>query len=159
MPSKTESRADVYTRVTNKIIADLERGVRTWTKPWSVTHTAGRITRPLRQSGQAYRGVNVLLLWAEAVANGYAAPIWMTYNQASALSAHVRKGEHGTMVVYAQRFTKTEVNNDGEQVEAEIPFLKAYTVFNVEQIEGLPQHCYAQPDRPLALTERSQPFI
>jgi antirestriction protein ArdC len=93
----------------------------------------------------------VLLLWVEAVANGYAAPIWMTYKQASALRAHVQKGEHGTMVVYAERFTKTEVNNDGEQVEAEIPFLKAYTVFNVEQIEGFPQHYYAQPDRPLAL--------
>ena len=155
MTSKPESRADVYTRATNKIIADLEQGVRTWTKPWSVTHMAGRITRPLRQSGQPYRGVNVLLLWAEAVANGYSAPIWMTYKQASALSAHVRKGEYGTMVVYADRIIKAEVNNDGEQVQAEIPFLKAYTVFNVEQIEGLPQQYYAQPTRPLPLTERS----
>ena len=108
MTSTTASRADVYTRVTNKIIAELEHRVRTWTKPWSMTHTAGRITRPLRQSGQPYRGVNVLLLWAEAVANGYAAPIWMTYKQSNALSGQVRKGERGTMVVYADRFTKRD---------------------------------------------------
>jgi len=93
-----ESRVDVYARVTNKIIADLENGVRTWMKPWSVSHTAAKITRPLRHSGVPYQGVNVLLLWAEASANGYAAPIWMTFKQATALGAHVRKGERATMV-------------------------------------------------------------
>jgi antirestriction protein ArdC len=56
--------ADIYTRVTSKIIADLEKGVRTWLKPWSVEHTAERITRPLRAKGQAYNGTNVLMLWS-----------------------------------------------------------------------------------------------
>lgn len=117
--SKTENRTDVYTRVTNKIIADLENGVRTWTQPWNVTHAAGRVTRPLRQSGTPYQGVNVLLLWPEAVERGYASPIWMTYKQAEALQAHVRKGERGSMVVYADRFTKTDVNDRGEQIGAD----------------------------------------
>src|ERR1043165_1360819 len=90
-------REDVYTRVTGKIIAALEQGVRPWAKPWSAEHAAGRITRPLRHNGTPYRGINVLLLWAEAVANGYAAPFWMTYRQAAALQAHVRKGERGSM--------------------------------------------------------------
>lgn len=152
--STNEIRTDVYSRVTNKIIADLENGVRTWMKPWSVTHTAGKISRPLRQTGEPYQGVNVLLLWSQALANGYVAPIWMTYKQAAALNAHVRKGEHGTMVVYADRFTKTETDESGAETTSTVPFMKAYTVFNVEQIEGLPQHYYATFENPLPLTTR-----
>jgi antirestriction protein ArdC len=85
----------------------------------------------------------------------------MTYRQASELKAHVRKGEHGSLVVYADRVTKTE-QVDGADVEREIPFLKAYTVFNVEQIEGLPERYFApQPTllKPLALHERAEAFF
>ena len=78
----SHDRKDVYTRVTERIISDLEQGIRTWMKPWSVEHTAGRITRPLRHNGTPYRGMNILLLWGEAMAKGYTAPIWMTYKQA-----------------------------------------------------------------------------
>ena len=55
---------DVYTRITNTIVADLEKGVRTWMKPWNAANTKGRITRPLRHTGEAYSGINILLLWA-----------------------------------------------------------------------------------------------
>ena len=136
----SETRPDLYTRVTARIVEDLQRGVRPWTKPWSAEHLAGRITRPLRSTGQPYSGINVILLWAEAVARGYTAPIWMTFRQALALGAAVRKGEQGSTVVYANRFTRTETDGQGHDVEREIPFLKAYTVFNVEQIDGLPAH-------------------
>lgn len=136
------TRPDLYARVTDAIIADLEQGVRTWTKPWSAEHLAGRISRPLRHCGQPYRGINVLLLWAEAVAKGYASPVWMTFRQALERGAHVRKGEHGATVVYADRITRTEAGEDGQDIEREIPFLKAYTVFNAEQIEGLPDDLY-----------------
>ena len=148
------NRKDVYTRVTDRIVADLEQGVRTWMKPWSAEHAAGKISRPLRHNGTPYRGMNVLLLWAEAVAKGYAAPSWMTFKQALEFNAHVRKGEHGSLVVYANSITKTETNDKGEDTEREIPFLKGYTVFNVEQIEGLPAHYYAKPENPLPLSER-----
>ena len=87
-----------------------------------------------------------MLLWGEAMAKGYASAMWMTYRQADELGAHVRKGEQGSMVVYADRFTKTETNDQGEEIEQDIPFMKAYTVFNVEQIEGLPAHYYAKPE-------------
>ena len=139
-------RSDLYTRVTERVIADLEQGVRPWLKPWNAGNTAGRITLPLRHNGTPYRGVNILLLWGEAMANGYSAPTWMTFRQALELNAHVRKGEHGSMVVYADRFTRKETDPDGNDVERDIPFLKAYTVFNVAQIEGLPAHYYAQPE-------------
>ena len=81
--SNTQRRTDVYTRVTDKIIADLENGVRTWMKPWSVTHTAGKITRPLRHSGDPVSGRQRSIALVGSRSNGYAAPIWMTYKQAT----------------------------------------------------------------------------
>jgi antirestriction protein ArdC len=140
---------DVYTRVTDKIIAELEKGERPWMKPWNAEHAAGKITRPLRHNGLPYAGINVLMLWVEAMEKGYSAPIWMTYRQAQEFGAHVRKGEKGALVVYANTITKTEQDKEtGEDVEKTIPFMKGYTVFNVEQIEGLPAHYTAKPERP-----------
>jgi len=139
-------KPNVYERVTQQIVQALEAGVLPWHQPWSVEHTAGRITRPLRANGVPYRGINVLMLWGEAVARGYATPIWMTFRQAQELGAHVRKGERGSLVVYASTITRTEEDTDtGEETERDIPFMKGYTVFNVEQVEGLPRHYYAEP--------------
>ena len=147
-------RKDVYTRVTDRIVADLEQGIRTWMKPWSVEHTAGRVTKPLRHNGIPYRGVNILLLWGEALSKAYAAPIWMTYKQAQETGGQVRKGEHGSLVIYANSVTRTETNEKGEDTEREIPFMKGYSVFNVEQVDGLPAHYYARPANSLPLSER-----
>jgi antirestriction protein ArdC len=160
--STATPRADLYTRVTERVILDLEKGVRPWLQPWNAGHSAGRITLPLRHNGIPYRGINILLLWGEAMANGYASPLWMTFKQALAIEAHVRKGEHGAMVVFADRFTRKETDPNGNDVEREIPFLKAYTVFNVSQIEGLPAHYYAQPEakaEKLQLIEHSERFF
>ena len=148
------SRADVYTRVTSRIVAELENGVRPWLKPWNAEHASGRITKPLRSNGQPYKGINVLMLWGEATAKGFACPIWMTYRQAQEFGAQVRKGEHGSLVVYADRIRKTGTDDNGDEVEREIPFMKGYTVFNCEQIEGLPEHFYARPSPPLPAPAR-----
>ena len=86
------TRADVYSRVTDRIIADLEQGVRPWLKPWNADNAAGRITRPLRHNGTPYRGVNVLLLWGEAMEKGYASNTWMTYRQAYRAQRPGQKG-------------------------------------------------------------------
>jgi antirestriction protein ArdC len=129
----------LYNRVTDAIIADLERGVRPWTKPWT-SGSAGPISRPLRHSGESYRGINVLLLWSEAFEHGYASPMWVTFRQALALGGHVRKGEHGATVVYANRIVREDADApEGEDGVRSIPFLKAYTVFNVTQIDSLPE--------------------
>lgn len=133
-----EHRADVYARITDKILEDLDKGVRPWMRPWSAANTTGRVTRPLRHTGEPYSGMNVLLLWSEGMARGYASPTWMTFKQSLELGGSVRKGETGTTVIYASRFTKTEADGRGGEVEKDIPFLKAYTVFNVAQIDGLP---------------------
>jgi len=150
----SNDRQDVYTRITDKIIADLEQGVRTWMKPWNAGNTAGRITRPLRHNGVAYSGINILMLWAEAMDKGFTAPIWMTFKQALELKANVRKREKGSLVVYANSITRTEEDDKGEESEREIHYMKGYTVFNVEQIEGLPEHYYGKPEAPATTVER-----
>jgi antirestriction protein ArdC len=143
-PTTSTQRSDLYTRVTERVVADLERGARPWLKPWTSGRT--RITRPRRHNGMPYRGVNVLLLWGEAIDRGYSAHLWMTYRQALELGAHVRQGEHGTTVVYADRIVRKDTDDAGHEVERAIPFLKAYTVFNVAQIENLPAHYVTQPE-------------
>ena len=155
MNSSKETRQDVYTRITAQIVADLERGVRPWVRPWNAEHAAGRITRPLRHNGQPYTGINILSLWASASALGFAAPIWMTYRQASTLGAQVRKGEKGSPVVYANSMTRHETDPDsGAEIERDIHFLKGYTVFNVEQIDGLPTQYHASASPRLDVPDR-----
>ena len=140
-------RMDVYEKITNQIVCELEKGVRPWLKPWNAEHAAGRITRPLRGNGVPYQGINVLMLWSAAMEKGFAAPIWMTFKQAGELKAHVRKGEQGSLVVYADKIIRSEADAaTGEATEHAIPFMKGYTVFNVEQIDGLPERFYAKAE-------------
>ncbi|MEA2898156.1 MAG: hypothetical protein QOJ84_3771 [Bradyrhizobium sp.] len=156
-------KKDIYSKITNQIVAELEKGVRPWLKPWNAEHAEGRITRPLRANGIPYRGINVVMLWSAAMEKGYAAPQWMTYQQALELNANVRKGETGTQVVYASKFTRTETDaGSGEETERDIPFMKGYTVFNVEQIEGLPAQFYPKPaprSEELLRIERAEAFF
>ena len=158
---------DIYTRVTAKIIADLERGELTWRKPWNAEHLAGRIHRPLRRCFTPYQGINVLLLWAAAVERGFASPHWMTYRQAQELGAQVRKGARGEIVVYAGSLTTEETRFDEGSGQwhsetAERRFLKSYVVFNTEEIDGLPE-TYAEPPAPprsdIARDDRLDAFV
>lgn len=139
-------KQDIYQKVTDKIIADLEQGELTWMKPWSAGNMDGRIMRPLRHNGQPYSGINILMLWSASLEGCFGSPYWMTFKQAKSLGAHVRKGERGNPVVYANTITKIEEQDDGSEEERAIPFMKAYTVFNVEQIDGLPEHYYVKPE-------------
>jgi antirestriction protein ArdC len=152
--SSTAKRVDVYTRVTNQIVAELERGVRPWLKPWNAEHAAGRISRPLRHNGDPYQGINVLMLWASAEMAGFHCPHWLTFQQAQQLGGFVRKGEHGSPVVFASTIKRSETTEEGAEIEAEIPFLKEYTVFNACQVEGLPERFYELASPPLESMER-----
>ena len=137
-------RADIYQEVTDHIISLLESGCR----PWSPSWTSGAATLPRRHGGEAYQGINILLLWSQAMRRGYRNPTWMTFKQALELGGNVRKGERGSMVVYAGSLTPKGGEDspaDGEG-ERRIPFLKRYVVFNVEQIEGLPEGKYPTPE-------------
>lgn len=160
--SSNVERQDVYTKVTNAVLASLEAGVRPWMKPWSAGHAEGRITLPQRHCGTPYRGINVLLLWGEAMEKGYVNQKWMTFRQAQELGGHVRKGEHGSLVVYANSVTKTEAGVNGEDVERDVHFMRGYTVFNCSQIDGLPEHYYVKPSvqhEKLELIEAAETFF
>jgi len=100
----------------------------------------------LRHNGVPYAGINILMLWSAAMEHSFGSPMWMTFRQAKELGAHVRKGEKGSPVVYANTITRKEETKEGETVEQRIPFMKAYSVFNVEQIEDLPAHYYTKPE-------------
>ncbi len=139
------SKGNIYSRVTDKIIADLEKGTRPWMKPWNSNHPSCGVQIPLRHNGTPYRGINIVLLWIEAMDKGYQSQIWMTYKQATELGAQVRKGEKGSLVVYADSMTKTETDDSGEEKERLIPFMKGYTVFNTDQIDGLPEQYQIKP--------------
>lgn len=142
-------RPDPYAEITALILADLEAGVRPWTRPWM---SEGATSRPLRHDGQPYHGVNVLTLWVRAARFGYARPIWMTFRQALSLGGVVRKGEKGAPVVYAAPIAAADDSDDQPEGQRGGSFLKRYTVFNLDQIEGLDDR-YPPPVR-LAVAER-----
>jgi antirestriction protein ArdC len=93
-------------------------------------------------TGRRYSGVNVLILWDAVVAKGFVGQSWLTFRQALGIGGNVRKGEHGTTVVYADRFVpddeRKRAERDGDEPGA-IPFLKRFTVFNTDQCENLPE--------------------
>lgn len=163
--AKETTRSDVYSRVTARIVNDLESGTRPWLKPWRSSGGAAALSRPLRHNGAPYRGINVLLLWAEAFDRGFSSSVWMTYKQAQSLGGQVRKGETASLVVFADRFTKTETDARGDEVERQIAFMKGYAVFNVEQIDNLPEMyrppvATVQPDKPqVTLSATAEAFF
>lgn len=163
MSRKAANQNDVYTRITGQIIADLEKGVKSWTKPWKgVDDDASRITMPRRQNGEAYQGINILSLWGSAMEKGFSSATWVTFKQAKELGGHVLKGEKGSLVVYANTLNRTETDEKGEETELKIPYMKGYTVFNAEQIEGLPENYYDKPectDNPVERIEHAEKFF
>jgi antirestriction protein ArdC len=137
---------NIYDTITNKIIADLEKGQLAWRKPWNSDTLGGRVIRPLRHNDIPYTGINTIILWMAALQHGYSSPYWMTFKQATDMKAKVKKGEKGTNIVFADKMVKTEQDETGQNTQVTIPYLKVYTVFNASQIEGLPPAYYAQPE-------------
>lgn len=135
------TRKDIAAIVTDKIVAMLESGVQPWKQPWASGQPGGF---PRRHSGEPYRGVNVLLLWAAAYEAGHTSPYWMTYRQAQELGGQVRKGEHSELVVYY--CTALREPEAGEDEAERFRFLKAYSVFNACQIDGLPDRFYTKAE-------------
>lgn len=119
--------SSVYSIVTEQIIKQLEAGVAPWHKPWST-----QIPRNL-VSGREYRGINVFLLGA----SGYGSPYWLTFKQAKECDGHVRKGEHGSRVVFWKIGAREVQDDNGSTSERTSIVLRYYTVFNAEQCEDI----------------------
>lgn len=153
---------DLYAEVTRRIVEAIERGVRPWSRPWSRSQAAADML-PRRHTGEAYRGVNVLLLWAAALERGYTAQTWLTFRQVQAEGGQVRKGEKGTTVVYAGQFMPangtTDDNDEDIPARRTLAYLRSYTVFNVEQVDGLPASPTPQPEEWPKVGNDAQAFI
>ena len=128
---------DTYQRITDAVIEQLEAGTKPWIRPWRGNSRGSLV--PRRVTGEAYRGINVLMLWLASELAGYEENTWLTYRQAQEFGGQVRKGEKGALVVKYGTFAPKEREDDDDRG---IPYLKGYTVFNVEQIEDLSQEFY-----------------
>jgi antirestriction protein ArdC len=143
VPSKKErmtmAKEDLYQKVTDTIVAELERGVAPWVQPWR-TLDARFGGGPFNgYTARGYRGVNVLLLLVAAAQKGYQDSRWFTYRQAQTLGAQVRRGEKSTLVIFWKQLTFQKKDEEsGDEARKRVPLLRSYAVFNAEQCEGLP---------------------
>ena len=145
-------RTSLYQEITDKIIRELEQGRVPWVQPWlgSEGGTAAPLGLPKNAAtGRAYSSINILVLWGAVAERGFTTQKWLTFRQALKLGAHVKKGERGTTVVYADRFIpyreRARAAETGDEPDA-IPFLKRFTVFNVDQCADLPADIAPPPE-------------
>ena len=136
-------RTSLYDEITDKIITELEAGRVPWVQPWGTAAAKAPLAMPMNAAtDRFYSGINVLILWGSVIEHGFPTQGWLTFRQALGLGGNVRKGEHGTTVVYADSFIpddeKKRAQETGEEAQT-IPFLKRFTVFNLAQCEGLPE--------------------
>lgn len=125
------AKREVLERITKGIIAALEQEQIPWERPWATSPNRNLVT------GHVYTGINRLLTACEAMRKGYSSPYWLTYRQAKAKGGHVKRGEHGIPIVYWSIKEKTIKSEEGEEKVETYPVLRIYTVFNVEQCEGI----------------------
>jgi antirestriction protein ArdC len=137
---------NVYQIITDRIIKQLEAGTAPWHKPWKAHGKSGLPQNLV--SGHEYRGINVWIL----LSSGYTSPCYLTFRQARELDGCVRQGEVGFPVVY-WKFGKRELLDGDEIIEKPSVLCRYYTVFNVEQCDGLRLH----PAQPLEAQPQVQP--
>ncbi len=150
-------RFDVYRAITDKIVAAIEAGAGEFVMPW---HRVGPgVGRPTNAASRVrYRGVNVVVLWAEAMAQGYSSGFWATFEQWKKLGASVRRGEHGTTIVFYKPLGPSDTDDDELDGKGARLVARAFRVFNAEQILG-----WAGPapvrTSPLELMEQAEAFV
>lgn len=138
----------LHDTVTNRIIEQLEQGRFPWVQPWASSSGTPLGLPQNAATGRTYSGINILLLWSAAIEQGRPSQRWLTFKQALALGGAVRKGEKGTVVVYADTFVpkgeQEKASTSGEDARR-VGFLKRFTVFHVDQCDGLPADPDAMP--------------
>jgi len=127
----TKSKRDIYQECTDTIIHALENDPGKWKSGLS-----GLLSGfPIRNNGEYYKGINVILLSISAMKNGYGSDQWLTYKQAKSIGANVKKGESGTGIIFFKVLESENANGD----ISKFPMIRGYTVFNADQIENLPE--------------------
>ena len=152
---------DIYAEVTAKVVAAVEAGTPPWHKPWA----SGGPSRPTRSTGQAYRGINTVVLWTASMLRGFDNPYWFTFNQARDLGAAVKKGAKAEPVVFWKQVEAKAGEQPGGDDDAEEGagrgrrmFMRYFSVFNAEEIEGLPDRfrCLPPAPKPFVAHERAE---
>lgn len=131
-------------RITAAIIEKLETGTKPWVQPW----LGIPLSRPLRSCGTPYRGMNVFWLWMVAESEGFGSPYWMTYRQCAKLGGQVRKGEKSAIAIFYKSYLKDVEEPDGGDTQETRRVLKAYSVFNADQCDGLPELYHPKAEVP-----------
>jgi len=129
---------DVRQEITDKIISLIEEGVSPWQCPW-VKKECQLNGLPFNWQTKAhYNGINIILLWIAAMENGFTRSAFMTFKQAQAMGGKVKKGAKGTRCIFFKPLERDVENmKSGEMEKVVIPVIRTFTVFNVDQIEGL----------------------
>jgi antirestriction protein ArdC len=133
---------DIYQEVTNKILAQLEKGTLPWVKPWAAT--PGNNVPCNAVSNRPYSGTNVILLWLSN-ASCFPTPRFLTFKQAKEAGGTVNAGEHGFKVVFMKQLVVKDKNAAESDATKIVPMLREYTVFNVAQCSGLPDRIVKGP--------------
>lgn len=143
-------KTDIYSLITQQIIAAIEAGAERYEMPWHTTSN----TPSNAKTGKAYRGVNVISLWASASNARYSSHLWATYKQWNELGAQVKRGEKATFIV----FWKLLEVDQAEGEETSRPMLaKASFVFNADQVEGFTPPLL--PHNPESRIEEAEQFF
>ena len=154
----TTQRQDVYSQITDRIIKAIENGAGKVEMPWHRSGTAH--TRPVNiLTGNAYRGINIVSLWASAEVNGFSNGVWGTYRQWQEKKAQVRKGEKSSLIVFYKEFDNEAKNPDtGEMESGKRLMARASFVFNADQVDGYERPVKATSD-PAGAVERADQFV
>ena len=154
---------DIHQHITDQIVAMLDQTSGDFELPWHKPDS--EMLRPINvASGKAYRGVNVIALWASGFKQNYTSGLWGTYRQWTACGAQVRKGEKASYIVF-YKDRGLEPNNAADNPEPSPeskPYsrliAKASAVFAMEQVDGY-EHPRPAPTEPVCLHAQSEAFI
>jgi len=142
---------NVYEKVTARIMEILEAGTVPWRKPWQSSEGPSNLL-----SKKPYRGINSFLLNCSP----YSSPYWLTYRQAMEKGGHVRQGEKSTAVVFWKWLDRKSVpDEDDNSTSNKVPLLRFYNVFNLQQIDGIPEPVEEQPANPFSPIEQAELII
>ena len=144
---------DVYQEVTDRMIEEMKKGIVPWRKPWSdgVEMSISHVT------GRPYSLLNQLLL-------GWKPGEWLTFRQCAEEGGHVKKGEKSHIIVFwsfvDKKDGKVTVTADGDTIREQVPILRWYNVFHIDQCEGItPRFAKAANETPLHPDARADAMI
>ena len=134
MAKAKKQKTDFYQVVTDSIIESLEKGVKPWVCPWDRTNNFSGALPKNFKTNASYSGINILLLWSAIAENDFSSPYFLTYKQAAEMGGNVIKGSKGTTAIFYKMIDVKDKITDEEKM---LPMLKTFTVFNLDQIDGI----------------------